>query len=87
MLPLCAVIYFPVYSKRYDFSELRRQAIIKGNQKDKIEVYDFITKNLPLDKVLLCEHDLSLFPVMPTAIKMVSVETYFSNPYISYDQR
>jgi hypothetical protein len=82
-----AAAYYPVYSNRYDFSELRQAAIDKGNEKDKIAVYDFITKNVPLNNVLLCEHDLSLFPVMPTAIKMVSVETYFSNPYISYDQR
>ena len=82
-----ALIYYPVYSKRADFSELREQAISKGNEKDKIEVYNFISKNVPLNNVLLCEHGLSLFPVMPTAIKMVSVETYFSNPYVSYDER
>jgi len=87
ILLLCAAIYFPVYSNRYDFSALRQAAIDKGNEKDKIEIYNFISKNVPLNNVLLCEHDLSLFPVMPTAIKMVSVETYFSNPYISYDQR
>lgn len=81
------VAYFPIYYKRTDFSELRAAAIAKGNQKDKVEVYDFITKNVPLTNVLLCEHDLSLFPAMPTAIKMVSVETYFSNPYVSYEQR
>jgi len=84
---LCMLIYFPIYSNRYDFSVLRQQSIEKGNEKDKIDVYNFITKNVPADHVLLCEHDLSLFPVMPTAIKMVSVETYFSNPYVSYDQR
>jgi hypothetical protein len=67
-----ALVYFPVYHNRYDFSELREQAIEKGNEKDKIAVYDFITKNVPLDHVLLCPHGLSLFPVMPTAIKMVS---------------
>ncbi len=81
------IAYFPFYSKRFDFSDLRQACIDKGNEKDKIEVYHFIEKNVPLENVLLCEHGLSLFPVMPTAIKMVSVETYFSNPYISYDQR
>jgi hypothetical protein len=84
---LYGILYYPIYSKRIDFIELKQQAIEKGNEKDKIEVYNFISKNIPLDNVLLCEHDLSLFPVMPTGIKMVSVETYFSNPYVSYDQR
>jgi hypothetical protein len=82
-----ALCYYPIYSHRADFVDLREQAIQKGNEKDKIDVYNFITKNVQLDNVLLCEHDLSLFPVMPTAIKMVSVETFFSNPYISYTQR
>jgi hypothetical protein len=86
-LLLYTLFYYPIYSKRADFVDLREQAIQKGNEKDKIEVYDFITKNVQLDNVLLCEHDLSLFPVMPTGIKMVSVETFFSNPYISYIQR
>ena len=84
---LYAVVYFPIYSKRTDFAESRAESIVKGNEKDKLDIYYFIEKNVPLNNVLLCEHDLSLFPVMPTAIKMVSVETYFSNPYISYDQR
>lgn len=84
---LYALVYYPIYINRADFTELRQQAIDKGNQTDKIGVYDFISKNVSLDNVLLCEHGLSLFPAMPTAIKMVSVETYFSNPYLSYDQR
>ncbi|MFI5139898.1 MAG: hypothetical protein ACHQIM_18895 [Sphingobacteriales bacterium] len=84
---LYMLVYYPIYSNRVDFSVLRQQAIEKGKEKDKIEVYDFISKNIPLDNVMLCSHGLSLFPVMPTGIKMVSIETYFSNPYVSYDQR
>jgi len=84
---LYAIVYYPVYMHRADFSEARKEAIAKGNEVDKIQIYNFIDKNVPLNNVLLCEHDLSLFPVMPTAIKMVSVETFFSNPYISYTRR
>ena len=81
------LVYFPVYSNRWDFTDLRREAIDKGNEKDKIDVYNFIVNKLPADNVMLCPHGLSLFPVMPAAIKMVSIETYFSNPYVSYNQR
>jgi hypothetical protein len=84
---LYALVYYPIYRNRYDFTGLREAAIEKGAQQDKIGVYNFITKNVPANNVLLCPHGLSLFPAMPTAIKMVSVETYFSNPYVSYDQR
>ncbi|MDR3697931.1 hypothetical protein [Mucilaginibacter sp.] len=84
---LYALVYYPVYSARYDFTELRAQAVEKAKQSDKIGVYNFISKNIPLDNVMLCPHGLSLFPVMPTGIKMVSIETYFSNPYVSYEER
>ena len=84
---LYMLVYFPVYSNRWDFSDLRKEALAKEKETDKIDIYNYIVKNVPLDNVLLCPHGLSLFPVMPTAIKMVSVETYFSNPYVSYDQR
>ena len=84
---LYMLAYLPVYCNRWDFSDLRQEALNKEKQTDNIEVYNYIVKNVPLDNVLLCPHGLSLFPVMPTGIKMVSVETYFSNPYVSYDQR
>lgn len=82
-----AAVYYPIYSKRADFTLMKQESIAKGNEKDKIDIYNFISQNVTLDKVLLCSHDMSLFPVMPTGIKMVSVETYFSNPYVSYDKR
>ncbi|WP_295800570.1 hypothetical protein [Mucilaginibacter sp.] len=84
---LYTIIYYPIYSNRADFAVPRQQALAKEKETDKIEVYDFIVKNIPLDRVVLCKHDQSLFPVMATGIKMVSVEIYFSNPYVSYEQR
>ena len=79
--------YYPIYSNREDFTEPRQQAIDKENQKDDLGIYDYLAKNVPLDDVILCEYDQSLFPVMGTGIKMVSIGVYFSNPYISYDER
>jgi hypothetical protein len=84
---ICTLVYYPIYMNRDDFTDLRQSDINKGNESDKIEVYDFIENNIPLNNVLLCNHGLSLFPAMPTGIKMVSVEVYFSNPYLSYDKR
>uniref|UniRef100_UPI00374DB16D hypothetical protein n=1 Tax=Mucilaginibacter sp. TaxID=1882438 RepID=UPI00374DB16D len=82
-----AFCYYPFYCKRDDFAGPRQQALNKEKQTDKIEIYHYISKNIPLDSVILCGHDQSLFPVMATGIKMVSVEIYFSNPYISYEKR
>ncbi len=84
---LYALVYYPIYLNRADFIELRQDALNKQNRKDDIEVYNFIEKHVPLNSVLLCPHGQSLFPAMPTGIKMVSIETYFSNPYVNYTKR
>ncbi|MFI5151880.1 MAG: hypothetical protein ACHQET_01020 [Chitinophagales bacterium] len=82
-----AILYYPKYKERKDFVELREQAISKQNEKDKIEVYRFIVQNIPSGMVILCEHDLSTFPVMATGRKMVSIESTFTNPYLDYEER
>jgi hypothetical protein len=84
---ICAFAYFPFYKNRKDFVLLRGQAITKQNETDKIEVYNYIVNNIPSDKVILCEWDQSLFPVMATARKMVSINPTFSNPYLDYNER
>jgi len=83
----CAVAYFPIYKNRDDFAIFRQEAIGKENKKDEIGVHDYILKNIPSDKVILCEKDPSIFPVMATARKMVSIAYTFSNPYVDFDRR
>lgn len=84
---ICAFAYFPFYKNREDFVLLRQQAIEKENQTGKIEVYNYIIKNIPEDKVILCDIDPSIFPVMATARKMVAIRFTFSNPYLDFDER
>lgn len=84
---ICAFAYFPVYKNRDDFTTFRKESKEKENKKDDIEVYDYIIKNIPSEKVILCEKDPSIFPVMATARKMVSIAYTFSNPYVDFDKR
>lgn len=84
---LYALAYYPIYSHRQDFTEPRQQALDKEKRKDDLDIYDYISQKLPLDKVILCQYGQSLFPVMATGMKMVSIEVYFSNPYVSFDAR
>ncbi len=84
---ICAILYFPFYKNRQDFVALRENALIKAADKGKLDVYHFIVKNISNDKVILCDKDPSLFPVMPTGRKMVSTAYTFSNPYLSFDKR
>jgi hypothetical protein len=85
---LCAIVYFPFYENRFDFVHNREESIIKANEKDKIEVYNYIMKNIPRDKVILAGDDTtSVFPVMSTARKMVCMYGTFSNPYFEWNDR
>jgi hypothetical protein len=84
---VCAIIYFPFYKTREDFVYPRQQALIKGNEKDKIEVYNYIVQNLSPDEVILCDLQSALFPVMPTARKLVAIHPTFSNPYHDFSDR
>ncbi len=84
---LYMLVYYPVYKTRYDFNAIRDQSIQAGKEKDKIEVYDYILHHIPADKVFLCEQETSIFPIMPTARKMVSIGITFSNPFVDFDKR
>jgi hypothetical protein len=83
---VCAAIYYPYYGQREDFVEQRARAVAKENDKDKVDVYDYFVSHIPEDKVILCEQELSCFPLMASARKMVSNYATFSNPYVNYEK-
>lgn len=82
-----AIAYFPIYKNRKDFSELRRLSLAKERDQLKIEVYDYITRHIPSEKVILCEEQYSIFPVMATGRKLVCASILFSNPYTDFLKR
>ncbi|HTQ27537.1 MAG TPA: hypothetical protein VMI35_05385 [Puia sp.] len=84
---LYSVVYFPVYWNRMEFVVLRKMSIKKAADLDKTEVYDYIVRNIPANKVIVCDMETSFFPAMPTARKLVSIYATFSNPYVDYNQR
>ena len=83
----CAIAYYPFYRNRQDFVFYRTQNLLMDKETDKIMTYDYILKNVPYDKVILCEENTSIFPVMATARKMVSNGITYSNPYVDFWQR
>ncbi|MEP7168224.1 MAG: hypothetical protein ABI855_02530 [Bacteroidota bacterium] len=84
---LMVIIYFPYYSTRRDFVYGRQIALERENEPDKIEVYNWIVKNIPDENVILCEHNDAIYPVMATGRKMVSTNATFSNPYLDFEKR
>lgn len=84
---LYAFIYYPFYRNRQDFVYFRTQNLLQDKETDKIATYNYILNNIPQDKVVLCEENTSIFPVMATARKMVSNGITYSNPYVDFFQR
>ncbi|HLZ86015.1 MAG TPA: hypothetical protein VKQ52_02190 [Puia sp.] len=84
---LCAIVYFPFYRNRQDFVFYRTRNLQMDKDTDRISTYNYILKNVPSDKVILCEENTSIFPVMATARKMVSSGITYSNPYVDFWQR
>jgi hypothetical protein len=80
-------LYYPYYCQRNDFVVNRSKALKKANDKDKVAVYDYFVHEIKEDKVILCEQNLSCFPLMASARKMVSNYATFSNPYVDYGVR
>jgi hypothetical protein len=84
---LWTFIYYPFYKNRTDFIQLRADTIAKEKDKDKLDIYQYIIQYIPENDVILCDRDVSLYPVMPTARKMVSTAFTLSNPYIDFNKR
>jgi hypothetical protein len=82
-----SLVYYPVYSRRSDFIDLRELALHKEADKTRLEVYYYLKDHISPDKVILCELDQSMFPVMASGRKMVSTTFTFSNPFVDFEQR
>lgn len=77
----------PFYFKGEDFKLARKLAMGIAADTNKIAVYTFLLEHIPSDKVILCDQENSIFPVMASERKMVSGLSTFSNPFIDYNTR
>jgi hypothetical protein len=83
-----AAINLPSYIDRYDFTYFREQNLAREKETARIDMYNYIIKNIESDKVILCEDgEPSVYLVMPTGRKMVSIGISYSNPYVDFDTR
>lgn len=82
-----AAIYYPIYRNRQDFTYNRQKNLEQDQYTERIRAYHYIVDSIPQDKVILCEENTELFPMMPTARKMVCIGIPYSNPYVDFWQR
>jgi uncharacterized membrane protein len=79
--------YYPVYHNRQDFTYNREKNLEQDKYVDRIKTYHYILDSIPQEKVILCEENTELFPMMPTARKMVCIGRPYSNPYVDFWER
>jgi len=83
----CAIVYFPFYKNRTDFTPHWEPSLTAGVFTDRVQTYNYIIKNIPAEKVILCEESANDFPVMASGRKMVSASMLFSNPFFDFTVR
>ncbi len=84
---LCAIVYFPLYKNRTDFTPHWEPSLTAGVFTDRIQTYDYIIHHINPEKVILCEESANDFPVMASGRKMVSASMLFSNPFFDFNVR
>jgi hypothetical protein len=78
--------YYPQYSRRPDFTELREHAAMM-NREVPADAYAWIRAHTRPDDVFLCTDDQSLYVVAPAGRKVVATNRYFSSPYVDWASR
>lgn len=76
-----AVVY-PGYSGRMDVHGMRAQSLAISEDHDLVSMFHFLRDSLVWDDVVLCDDNLSVFPLMPSARKVVATMCTMANPYV-----
>jgi hypothetical protein len=87
LVMLSAAVYFPFYQKRDDFVWFRKLCLDQAKNYSGIQAYYYIHDHIAENEVFLSEENTSIFPIMATARKMVSIGITFSNPYVNFQVR
>ena len=85
VLPI-AIVY-PGFSGRMDLYGMRVESLGISEDRDLVAVFHCLRDKLVWDDVVLCDDDLSVFPLMPTARKVVATVNTMANPYVDLTPR
>ena len=80
VLPI-AVVY-PGYSGRMGLYGMRVESLAISENSGLVAMFNVLRDKLVWDDVVLCNDDLSVFPVMPSARKAVATVCTMANPYV-----
>ncbi|HQV38689.1 MAG: hypothetical protein IPO60_17415 [Flavobacteriales bacterium] len=85
VLPI-AIVY-PGYSGRMDLYGMRALSLKISEDADLVAMFYCLQDDLAWDDVVLCDDDLSVFPLMPSARKAVATVCTMANPYVDLPPR
>jgi hypothetical protein len=87
VIALACTLNYPAYATRRDLFCVRNRNLAFMERTAGIEAADDIHALLPWDAVVLCDVDLSIYPMLPTARHVVSTASTMGNPYLDQSQR
>ncbi len=75
-------IVYPGYSGRMDVHGMRAQSLAISEDNDLVDMFRYLRDSLVWDDVVLCDDSLSVFPLMPSARKVVATMCTMADPYV-----
>lgn len=80
VVPIAMV--YPGYSGRMDVHGMQAQSLAISEDHDLVDMFHCLRDSLVWDDVVLCDDSLSVFPLMPSARKVVATVCTMANPYV-----
>ncbi len=87
LLAIACTLHYPAYATRRDVFAVRNRNLEFMERTNNGEACVLFNKMLPWDAVILCEVDLSVWPLLPSARKVVATVPNMGNPYLDQSQR
>jgi len=79
---LQTVLGYPAYANRPDLAGTRQQCLVRMANTGATDMCYFMRDRLPWEAVVLCDDDLSLLVLTPSARKTVATNASMANPYV-----
>lgn len=87
LIAVACTLNYPAYATRRDVFIVRNRNLAFAENTNEIEAADRIHALLPWTAVVLCDVDLSIWPMLPTARHVVATASTMGNPYLDQSQR
>ena len=87
LIAIAVTLHYPAYATRRDVFAVRNRNLEFMERTNHGEACVRINALLPWDAVILCEVDLSIWPLLPSARKVVATVPNMGNPYLDQSQR